>query len=128
MVPGEPEAEPDALTQWVTQKAPRNFFKQTRDQRVVTVFRRIVHWAQTEGQFTPVAKAQFASAADGWLIAFAKVNKRTVVTQEAYAPGVKKAVKIPNVCVEFDVPCCDTFDMLRGVGEQFALKARRKKR
>ena len=51
----------------------------------------------------------------------------TVVTHEEYAQDVKKSVKIPNVCIEFHVPWCSTFDLLRGVGEQFVLKTRRKK-
>jgi hypothetical protein len=53
----------------------------------------------------PAAKAEFAAAADGWVIAFAQVNRLIVVTQEVYAPDVQKKVPIPNVCLEFNVGC-----------------------
>ena len=120
--------EDDQLAEWAKETVPRVFFKGTADQRVLATFGEMVNWVQTKDQFTPEAKAQFASAADGWLVAFAKVNGLTVVTHEEYAPEAKKIVKIPNVCIEFDVPYCTTFEMLRGVGEQFVLKTRRKKR
>jgi hypothetical protein len=82
---------------------------------------------QGEDQFTPEAKAAFASEADGWLLAFAHVNGFTVATHEEYAPEAKKSVKIPNVCVEFDVEYCNTFEMIRAVNEQFVLKTRRRR-
>lgn len=120
--------EGDHLAGWVQNTVPEDFFKATADQQVVDTFREMVNWVQMEDQFTVEAKAEFASAADGWLIAFAKVNGLTVVTHEQYASEAKKKVKIPNVCIEFDVPYCDTFDMLRRVKEQFVLKTRRKTR
>lgn len=118
----------DPLAEWAKKTVPKGFFKGTADRQVVDTFGDMVKWVQTENQFTPEAKAQFASVADGWLIAFAKVNGLTVVTHEEYAPAAKRSVKIPNVCLEFKVDFCDTFKMLRGVREQFVLKTRRKER
>lgn len=119
--------EGDELSEWVKTTVPGDFFKGTADQRVIEAFGRMVNWVQGEDQFTPEAKAAFASDADGWLIAFARVNGLVVVTHEEYAPQAKKSVKIPNVCIEFDVKYCSTFDLLRAVKEQFVLKSRRRR-
>ena len=103
----------DDLKVWVADQVPKTFFKGTSDKQVVDAFRDMVNWVQNEQQFTPEAKAEFSTVADGWVIAYAKVNGLIVVTHEEYAPDVKKKVPIPNVCVEFDVDYCNTFDMLR---------------
>lgn len=116
------------LASWIRKSTPDDIFKGTSDRRVVEAFGKMVNWVQTEDQFVGQAKAEFASAADGWLIAFAKVNGMIVVTHERYAPEAKSSVKIPNVCLEFEVPFCNTFEMLRGLGEQFVRKARQKGR
>ena len=82
------------LKAWISKTAPKTLFKGTADKNVVDVFGRLAKWVQNENQFTQEAKAEFASVADGWLIAFAKVNGLIVVTHEQYAPDVKKNVKI----------------------------------
>lgn len=120
--------EADPLSRWAKETVPEEFFKGTADQRVIDAFGEVVKWAQNESQFTQEAKAVFAREADGWLVAFAKVNGLIVVTHEQFAPKAEARIKIPNVCIEFDVAYCNTFAMLRGVREQFVLKTRRKKR
>lgn len=115
----------DPLSQWVKDRAPETFFKQTADKAVTDAFREMVNWVQGEAQFTPEAKAEFSNVADGWLIAYAKANDLTVVTHEEYSPEARKKVLIPNVCIEFDVEYCNTFEMLRDLKVQFVLRKRR---
>ncbi len=122
------ELKNEYLKAWVSKTAPKTLFKGTADKDVVDVFGLLVKWVQNEDQFTLAAKAEFASVADGWLIAFAKVNDWVVVTHEEYAPKVKKNVPIPNVCIEFDVDYCNTFKMLRNLKEQFVLKTRQRRK
>jgi hypothetical protein len=55
------------------------------------------------------------------LIAYAKVHGCTVVTHEVHAPDAKRKVPIPNVCLAFGVPCCNTFEMLDALRPQFVL-------
>ena len=117
----------DLLSDWVSQNAPDTFFKGSADTNVVDAFRTMVNWVQSELQFTPEAKAEFSSVADGWVVAYAKANNLVVVTHEEYAPDAKKKVPIPNVCLEFDVKYCNTFDMLRDLKEKFVLRKRRLK-
>jgi Domain of unknown function (DUF4411) len=115
----------DRLSEWVRVSAPRTFFKGTADKSVSDAFKDMVNWVQSESQFTLEAKAEFASVADGWVVAYAKANGLVVVTHEEFARDVKKRVPIPNVCVEFDVEYCNTFDMLRELRVQFVLSKRK---
>ena len=39
------------------------------------------------------AKAKFATGADGWLVAYARVHGATVVTNEQSAPESRKEIK-----------------------------------
>jgi hypothetical protein len=126
-VKGELLDEGDRLADWIDRTVPDGFFKATADQRVIQTFGDMTKWAHSEDQFTAEAKAAFASDVDGWLVAFAKVNGLIVVTHEEYAPQAKRIVKIPNVCVEFEVDYCNTFDMLRDVDERFVLRRRRRR-
>ena len=115
----------DDLAVWIDEIAPDTFFKKTEDQAVIDVFQGMVNWAYGSSQFTDAAKAEFASVADGWLVAYAKVNGLVVVTHEDYAPEIKKSVKIPNVCVEFDVEYVSVFKMLRELGAKFLRSTKR---
>jgi hypothetical protein len=119
-------AQSDVLQKWVTETAPDTFFKGTADKAVVDQYRAMANWVQGEQQFTTEAKAEFAGVADGWVVAYAKGNGLVVVTHEEYAPDAHKKVPIPNVCLEFDVAYCNTFEMLRELGERFVLKKRQR--
>jgi hypothetical protein len=83
------------------------------------VFREIMLWAQRHSRYTDAAKAKFASGADGWLVAYSKVNETVVVTNEQPAPESKKEIKLPDVCDEFTVPYTDTFSMLHNLGVHY---------
>jgi hypothetical protein len=115
----------DRLKEWVQQTAPSTFFKGTADQNVIDAYVQMVNWVQNQPQFTPDAKAEFATVADGWVVAYAKANGLVVVTHEEYAPDSKKKVPIPNICIEFGVDYCNTFEMLKDLKQQFVLRHRR---
>ena len=122
LVPGD-----DLLSRWANQLAPATFFKGTADRHVSDAFREMVNWVQGESQFSTTAKAEFAAVADGWVVAYAKANELIVVTHEEYAPGSQRKVPIPNVCVEFNVEYCNTFEMLRELNVEFVLRKRNPK-
>jgi len=86
----------DALSDWVKNKAPPTLFKGTADKQVVDAFGDLLNWVLGQPQFTQGARAEFANAADGWVIAYAKVNGLVVVTHEELAPDAKKTVPIPT--------------------------------
>ena len=123
----ELEREGDQLSDWTRNAVPDTFFKKTQDQAVIIAFQAMITWVNGAAQFTPAAKAEFATAADGWLIAFAKVNKLIVVTHEEYAPLAQRKVPMPNVCLEFNVGYVNTFEMLEGLRVRFILSTKRKR-
>lgn len=91
------------------------------------MFQAMIKWVYSEKQYVDTAKSEFASVADGWLVAYAAVNRSIVVTHEDYAPDARRSVKIPNICVEFDVEYMNTFEMLTQLGEKFVRSTKRKK-
>lgn len=117
----------DRLKGWIDADVPETFFKGTVDAAVVKSFGELVNWVQNEPQFTAQAKAGFASVADGWVVAYARANGLVVVTHELYAPEAQNRVPIPNLCLEFEVEYCDTFDLLRELKEKFVVQKRRRK-
>ena len=55
---------------------------------------------------------------DPFLIAYALADSghRTVVTTEVSKPRRTRANRhIPDVCRDFNVPCCNTFDLVRAL-------------
>jgi hypothetical protein len=118
----EVEEGKDELRQWAKRKCPTTFFESTTGTVVGERYGNVISWVGTQGRYRPEALAEFANAADGWLVAYAGEHGMTVVTQEVAAPESKTEVKIPDVCKAFDVPCIDTFEMLGNLGVQFTWK------
>ncbi len=112
---------PSGLVQWV-QSAPVGLFVSSQDQPVVTAYRTILNWVQSNPQFHTAAISKFAAIADGWLIAYAYVHNAVVVTHETFSADAKSRVLIPNVCQQFNVRYLNTFEMLRQLGVQFDLR------
>ena len=118
----EVEEGKDELWQWVKGQCPATFFESTTDRTVGDRYGKIISWAGTQNRYRPEALAEFATVADGWLVAYAGEHGLTVVTQEVAAPESTKEVKIPDVCEAFKVPCIDTFEMLGNLGVKFTWK------
>jgi len=101
------------LVEWVKNDLPEAFFLDTDDEEVADHYTQIMLWVQRNPQFFDNAKAQFATGADGWLVAYAMTHEVTVVTNEQPRPEVKSRVPLPNVCQQFDVEYTTPFSMLR---------------
>lgn len=102
----------DELFAWITTNFA-NWFMSTNDENVFKSYAEIMKWAQDQDQYYDYAKAEFADTADSWLIAYAHAYNHTIVTHEVYKPDSKKRILIPNVCLAFNIPYTNTFDMLR---------------
>jgi hypothetical protein len=113
----------DDLAGWVKTTAPPDAFHTTNDADAVAWYGRIVNWVQSEPRFKPEAKAEFAQAADPWLVAYARAHGMRLVTQETPDPMSRKEVKIPDVCRQFGVKCANTFEMLEDLGVRFSWQA-----
>jgi hypothetical protein len=107
----------DELAEWAKKKFD-HAFASTDDPDVIRSYGEVMSWVQAQSRFTGGAKAQFANGADGWLVAFAKLNALIVVTHEQPAPGAVTTVKIPDVSHAFKVETVDTFEMLRSLKER----------
>ncbi len=102
----------DDLREWAIDRKISGWFLRNDDEQTQQVFALIAAWVM-EQEFRDAAKSEFPDCGDPWLIAKARVIGATVVTQETFVPGIKKKVKIPNVCRAFDVPYINIFELLR---------------
>ena len=64
--------------------------------------REVNRWANDSPDYDPAAKAEFADAADSFLVAQAKAGGHTVVTHERISDG-RKRIKIPNAAAAHGV-------------------------
>lgn len=101
------------LVQWVRKDLPDAFFLSVDDGPVAEAYTEVMLWVQRNSRYFDHAKARFATGADGWLVAFAKVHGAVVVTNEERRPEAKRVIQLPDVCSEFDVPYTGTFQMLK---------------
>jgi hypothetical protein len=108
----------DALSDWI-KLVPGSFFAATSDSAVVAAFGSMMTWVQGQTQYLPVAKADFARVADGWLAAYAQKQGLTVVTDEVANPAARRRVPIPNLCDAFGVKWINTFGLLRALSVAF---------
>lgn len=119
----EIEAGKDELAKWIDDTLPESFFMSTASASVAAQYAGMITWVNGQG-FKPEAKAEFASIADGWLVAYARANvNHIVVTHEQPSPDAKKRVLIPNVCLQFKVDYRDTFSMLKQLRASFTWSA-----
>ena len=108
----------DQLADWAEKQFP-HAFASTDDGAVIAAFGNLMNWVQAQAQYKDEAKAEFATVADGWLIAYAMTSGRIVVTHEQLNPHIRRKVPIPNICQEFGVPFINSFEMLRHLGVRF---------
>lgn len=113
----------DALTTWAKSEMAHGFVP-SEDADVVAWYAKLQAWAQSQPQYTPAARAEFAREPDAWIVAYAKSKKLTLVTHEAFKPDAKARIPIPNACraAGFAVECTDPFKMLSALGVQFHWK------
>ena len=110
----------DDLADWVKVR-PQHFIPND-DEETQSIFTEIVH-AVMEGDYNSGNRDSFLAKADPWIIAKAKVMDATVVSHEAHLTPNTKKVKIPNICQQFEVPCINTFELLRELKAQFVLSS-----
>lgn len=107
----------DELKTWIKDQ-PDGFCCSTDVAEVISAYKDISKWVQSGG-FTPAAVAEFASAADGWIVAHAIANKRIVASQETFKGFTTKAVSIVNICRAFSIQHFGVNDVLRDLNIKF---------
>ena len=101
------------LVRWVRDEVPEGFFVPVDTDVVVRAYTDVMMWVQRNPEYFDHAKAKFATGADGWLVAYARMHDATIVTNEQSAPESRKEIKLPDVCKQFGVRSDDAFAMLR---------------
>jgi hypothetical protein len=71
-------------------------FLSTNEPSVIAAYGTLMKWADAQPQFTQGARAEFATVADAWLVAYAMDKKFVVVTHEQYSKDAKARVLIPQ--------------------------------
>lgn len=107
------------LVQWAKNEPPEEFFLATDSEVITNAFAEVMLWAQRSTQYTEQAKAKFATEADGWLVAYAKVHKGIVVTNEQPRPDSRSRILLPDVCAAFAMQPQNTFTMLKELRVRF---------
>ena len=102
-------SDDDPLKVWA--KLNRKHFVDL-DPHVLDRYQLVMNWAQAQN-YTASAISEFQRVADSWIVAYALANNWVVVTHEKSAPGSKKRIKIPDVCVGVGVTYASPFEMLR---------------
>ncbi len=110
----------DDLKAWCEINLPDSFFN---DSSVVfEEYGAIAIWANSmSAHYKPSALAEFldVNEADAWLVAYAKYMGIPLITYEKSEPYSKKKIKIPDVCIRFEVSFYSTIDMFRLLGQSF---------
>lgn len=114
----------DNLTAWCKENVKKQFWKSTSDS--LAEYGEVQNWAQDKN-YNERALLQFADVknADPFLVAFAlntirnSDKKMTIVTLEVSNLDSKKIVKLPDVCIDFEIPYINNNEFFRRIGVQF---------
>jgi hypothetical protein len=101
----------DDLKIWCQNNIEKAFWRNSAQS--IIQYAELQNWVSTR-HYLPTAINDFADAqnADPFLISFALFQKQinvdvTIVTHEVSAPESKKSIKIPDVCLNYNIPCID---------------------
>jgi len=110
----------DSLSTWA--KSNKDTFFLPPNPQMVSIFPQVSQWTMDPtNQYTNGAREEFLGVADYFLVCYALANNMTLVTHERLASNITKRIKIPNVCVDFQIVCISPFEMLRQEQANFIL-------
>lgn len=113
----------DELTEWCKENIPNGFWNSSTIS--ILEYAEIQNWAPTKN-YNERALADFArhTNADPFLVAYALHKKRndvdiTIVTQEVSSPASQRVIKLPDVCIDFEIRYLDINDFFREINVRF---------
>ncbi len=106
----------DLLADWYNDQSANFTVLKIPDQEVITAYRKVINSVNDSERYTPSAKEEFARVANSWLCAYALAYGSTIVTLETFDKDIKKRVKIPNVCEEFNIRYMGLPQFMREIG------------
>ncbi|MCY4159465.1 MAG: DUF4411 family protein [Bacteroidetes bacterium] len=93
----------DPLVRWMNNEVPKKFFLSTKVEQIIEAYEKIILWVTENPQYFDQAKQNFATSADGWLVAHAIFKATIVITNEKSSLKSEKSIKLPDVCNQFGV-------------------------
>lgn len=121
-VKDEIEKGQDDLSKWLSSVSHLAIVPKITEQ-TVKEYQNVMQFVASSGYYTERALTTWApeNIADPWLIASAKANGYTLVTQEVRSRGLSKktpnrSAKIPDVAEYLGVKAIDIFEMMRRLG------------
>lgn len=116
-------ANSDELKEWMERKLGNTFFLPFENIVSVQKLPAIIQWATTNTFYNQRAKEKFLrmDRADIYLVAFASVNPNewTIVSMEKSAPNSPGEIKLPDVCIQYNVKCIQIEEMFREMQETY---------
>jgi hypothetical protein len=112
LVYDELQKKDDELSQWLSLRESKLVLLETNEQFQVV-------GADIINSYSIVDVNKSKSDADPFVIAFAKVLKGKVVSEENRVSSGGKAINIPNVCEKEGIPCLRLVDFFRETGIKF---------
>ncbi len=109
----------DQLTNWLKENENNFILKGVDKPQIIRSYSSIITSIQKNRQYKETAKIEFAENADSWLCAYGMASEDIIVTEEKYEPNIRKNVKIPNVCREFDIDYIGLLEFMRVLGIRF---------
>jgi len=113
-------AQEDELSAWA-RALPERFWLE-ESEHDVEALREIAKWAMTgDARFRQDARTDFLASADYRLLAQALAGGHSVVTHETAQPDGKKRIKIPDVCLAFNIDLREPFKLFSTLGLRLSL-------
>ena len=109
----------DKLSDWLKENGDSFTIKKVDTLPVIQCYSKIITVIKRNEKYKESAKADFASVADSWLCAYAMAYDEVIVTSEKYEPEIKKKIKIPNVCKEFNLQYISLLQFMRELDIRF---------
>lgn len=107
----------DELSKWIKGISSKQINKPTKE--IIDFYREIINYINNNTTYHDNATKVWSESdcADPWLIATAKAYNSTLTTLEKTNNPAKnkltKEAKIPDIASEFEVECCDLYEMIR---------------
>ena len=109
----------DELSSWLKENEGAFKVVSSSNEDVVRNYSDIITNVRENTNYKEVAKSEFARVADSWLCAHALTSGYIIVTLEKFEPNIKKRIKIPNVCEEFNIPYINLLEFMKKIGIRF---------
>lgn len=115
----EIKAGDDELSEWIKSLDIEKWFLKCSGEQTQHCYAEIANHIMRNTPYKEIAKEEFLGVADPWLIAKAKSERLTLITQEKSSPHSTRKIFIPDVCRKYDIPCINTIDLIRALGGRF---------